>query len=306
MTVVKPAQLNRFIDLDSYPVHDLDSAAGIELVASAREMMARDTLVTFADFLRPGAVDDLASELSLHESNAHRIDYQCTPYGWMNNSGFPPEHPRSAMFRRKCGVITTEMLSCAGVSQTLFQFDELTDFVRRLLGYASLYRSTCPTLAIQVNTMSEGESFEWHYDTNDGVVSFVIRNADRGGVFEYVPLIRDEDDENYEAVTRVFDGEDKPKQPEMAAGTFSLFLGRRSIHRVAPVGPTARSRISLLYSYDREPGMVFPKKTCERITSSSDEPYFGALTPSRAGNVSRDLCCQRADLNQDTIGDTDS
>ncbi len=278
MTVTKPLRLNHFIDLDRYPIHDFNSDAGRALIANAHEMMARDTLVIFPGFLRSTAVDELALEHTMLESSAHRIDYECTPYGWMNNSSFPPHHPRSALFRRNCGTITTEILPDNGASRELFHFDELTDFVRHMLGYDSFYRSACPTLSIQVNTMGEGETFGWHFDTNDGVVSFMIQKPDSGGGFEYMPLIRDEDNENYEAVARIFSGEDGPHQPDLAPGTLSLFLGRRSIHRVAPVGPTTCSRISLLYSYEREPGMVFPQKTCERITSSSSEPYLGALT----------------------------
>ena len=156
--------------------------------------------------------------------------------------------------------------------------NKLTEFVRQMLGYETLYRSACPTLSIQVNVMDEGDRFDWHFDTNDGVVSFMIQNADTGGAFEYVPLIRDEDDENYDTVSDVFDGSHEPRRQTASAGTLLLFLGRRSIHRVAPVGATKRSRLSLLYSYDRTPGMVFPIESCQRITSSSNEPYLGAQT----------------------------
>lgn len=276
--MTKPLHLNRFVDLDRYPIHDLDSDTGRALIAKAHEMMMRDTLVVFEGFLRSSAVDELALELTMLESGAHRIDYQSTPYGWMNNSGFPPDHPRSALFRRNCGTITTEILSDNSVSRELFHLDELTEFVRQMLGYDSLYRSACPTISIQVNTLREGEAFGWHFDTNDGVVSFMIQCADSGGGFEYAPLIRDEDNENYEAVARIFNGKDQPRQPNLPPGTLTLFLGRRSIHRVAPVGSTMHSRLSLLYSYDRKPGMVFPQRTCERITNSSGEPYLGALT----------------------------
>ncbi len=127
--------------------------------------------------------------------------------------------------------------------------------------------------------MRGGDCFGWHFDTNDGVVSFTLQNADNGGGFEYVPLIRDEDDENYAAVTRILEGNDSPRQPKMTPGSFSLFLGRRSLHRVAPVDGTNQSRQSLLFSYDQQPDRVFPEKTCERLTSSSPEPYLGALTP---------------------------
>jgi hypothetical protein len=161
----------------------------------------------------------------------------------------------------------------------LYGFDALTEFVRLMLRYDTLYRTDCPTLSVQINVMDQSESFGWHFDTNDGVVSFAIQNPDNGGGFEYAPLIRDEGNENYGSVARILSGTDRPRQPDIAPGTLSLFLGRRSLHRVAPVGPTRLKRQSLLFSYDRNPGMIFPEKTCQRITSASPEPYLGSLTP---------------------------
>jgi hypothetical protein len=139
----------------------------------------------------------------------------------------------------------------------------------------------CPTLAIQVNLMAEGEEFGWHFDTNDGVVSFTIQNPESGGGFEYAPLIRDEQDENYRAVSQILNGSRKPRQPDHEPGAFTLFLGRRSLHRVAPVGPTIKHRQSLLFSYDRKPKSVFPEKTCRRIMGLESGPYLGALTPNQ-------------------------
>lgn len=273
--------LGYFVNLDTYPIDQLDNEAGRHLLAQAHRMMKEDTLVEFPDFLRPHAVSALAEELTSLEPRAHRVDYLSTPYGWMDNAGFAEDHPRSALFRRNCGTITTELFSDEALSQRLFEVDELTEFIRRMLGYETLYRSACPTLSIQVNVMQEADGFGWHFDTNDGVVSFLIQNAGTGGVFEYVPLIRDEDDENYDTVSRLFDGSYGPRRQTASPGTLLLFLGRRSIHRVAPVGATNQSRFSLLFSYDRRPGMVFPLETCQRLTSSSGEPYLGAQTQPR-------------------------
>ena len=273
-------RLDFYVDLDRYPLHDLDSRTGKALIQRAHAMMQRDTLCQFEGFLRESAVHKLAAEITHLESNAHRVDYPATVYGWMNNAGFPAQHPRSQLLRRICSVISTDMLAADGACRELYAFDEITEFVRRLLRYQQLHRMVCPTLSVQINVMRQNEGFDWHFDTNDGVVSFSIQNPDNGGGFEYAPLIRDEENENYAAVARILEGSETPRQPEMAAGTFSLFLGRRSLHRVAAVGQTRHSRQSLLFSYDRQPGQVFPLQTCQRLTSASTEPYLGALTPT--------------------------
>lgn len=278
-TAVGIERLNARINLDLYPIHELDSRAGQALIDEAHEMMASDTLCLFEHFLRPAAVAAIATEIAKLEHMAHRVDYLSTAYGWMNNAGFPSEHPRSQLPRRNCSVISTDQLDTAGSCWELYQFDELTEFVRRMLGYETLYRTACPVLSMQINIMDRGDRFGWHFDTNDGVVSFTIQNADRGGGFEYAPLIRAEDDENYPAVARILSGTDEPRKPDLTPGTLSLFMGRRSLHRVAPVGPTSRKRMSLLFSYDRNPGVVFPEQTCQRLTRGSPEPYLGSLTP---------------------------
>ncbi len=270
-------RLNKYVDLQRYPIHELNSVGGRDMIANAHEMMARDTLCFMPGFLRADAVTKIVAEIEAMSAESHRIDYPCTAYAWTNNEGFPPEHPRSALLRRKCGVLTTDQLNEYGPCQELFQFDELTEAIRAMLHFDTLFRSACPTLAIQINVMNEGDCFPWHFDTNDGVVSFMIQNADDGGAFEYAPLIRDEDAENYAGVSRILSGRDEPSRVEMPAGTLSLFLGRRSIHRVAPVGATVQSRLSLLYSYDRKPDMRFPQSSCDRICNPSPEPYRGGV-----------------------------
>ena len=92
-----------------------------------------------------------------------------------------------------------------------------------------------------------------------------------------MPFIRDEDDENYDEVARVFAGTSTLVQrPAMAPGTFILFRGRRSIHRVSPVVRTRRPRLIALLSYDRNPGMVFPEATVRAVLNPSSEPHLGS------------------------------
>jgi hypothetical protein len=75
-------RLDTYINLDRYPIHDLDSKAGRDLIADAQEMMERDTLCLLEGFLRDAAVSDLSAEIAQLEAGAHRVDYPATIYGW--------------------------------------------------------------------------------------------------------------------------------------------------------------------------------------------------------------------------------
>jgi len=269
------SSISDFIDLDRYPLDNLDSDSGRTLVEGCRQMMREHAICALKGFLRPVVLRALSNEVESLEDAMRRVDFPATPYGWLKNSGFADDHPRSRLFDRRCGVLTADQLNSKGLCIQLFQFEELTEFVRRLLGYESLFNSACPNISVRLNIMQQGDEFGWHYDTNDGAVSLILQDAQEGGAFEYAPLIRSEDNENYGQVSRIFSGHASPVVADAPAGTFVLFMGRRSLHRVAPVGETQKSRQTLLFSYDRKPGMVFPEKIRKRMLEPSPEPFLG-------------------------------
>lgn len=46
----------------------------------------------------------------------------------------------------------------------------------------------------------EGDLDGWRYDSNDGVIALMLQPSEPGGEFEYVPYIRNEQEENYTGV----------------------------------------------------------------------------------------------------------
>ena len=265
------------VDLERYPIDRLDSAEGQALLARTRADLDGKALALLPGFLRQGAIDAMVAEAEPLEAGAHRRERERTSYGWMDNRGFPEGHPRRALHTLRGGSITRDMIAPRGPTARLYEWPPLVDFVRRALGHETLYPCADPWLALEFHIEDQGDRFGWHYDTNDGVVSLLLRAPDEGGAFEYVPFIRDEDDENYDEVARVFAGTSSLVQrPPMAPGTFILFRGRRSIHRVSAVGATRKPRLIALLSYDRNPGMVFPEATVRAVLNSSNEPHLGS------------------------------
>ena len=51
----------------------------------------------------------------------------------------------------------------------------------------------------------------------------------------------------------------------LTSGTFALFEGDQSIHRVRPVGKTRAPRVIALLSYDRRPDQIYPQAEVDRI-----------------------------------------
>ena len=108
------------------------------------------------------------------------------------------------------------------------------------------------------------------------MVSLLLQEPDGGGHFEYAPYIRAEDDESYAQTARLFAGEPGiARRALINAGTFVLFNGRRSCHRVTPVEATGKPRLIALFSYDKRPGMVFTETNVRDAMNPSSETYHG-------------------------------
>ena len=272
-----------FLDTDRYPIDDLDSRERAQIVTQCRADLDAQALCRLPGFIRADKLGDMIAEMRALESAQRHLRQATTAYPWMDNSGFPANHPRSTLFMRQYSYLTTDKIPAESPLRALFMWDALTDFVRDALGFEALYRSVCPTQSIQLNYMREGDVLPWHFDTNDGVVSLLLDTAERGGHFEVAPYAREEHDEHYTHVMRAFAGDRSVvMKPEMEPGTFVLFKGRRSVHRVSPVGQTSKPRMVVLYSYDQQQNMTFTQASQERLRNPSSKPFLGARTPADA------------------------
>ena len=277
-------------DLDRYPVDQPDGAAYQALIATCRQSIETQALCLLPGFVRPDALERLQAEADVLAPKACRMDNMRTPYGWMCNAGFEPDHPRSQLFRNRSGLVLSDEFPDQSSLESLYRWDSLTEFLRQVIGVDTLYNTACPYLSFNIGVEDEDDQFGWHFDTNDGcAVSLLIQAPDEGGHFEYTPFIRSEHDENYAELSRVFAGEsDLVTRPEMKPGTLTLFRGHRSLHRVTPVGRTSRPRLIGLFGYDQNPGMVYPDSTIQDFRNPSPEPYYGlpaATSPAASAST---------------------
>ena len=103
-----------FIDLERYPIDNLESCAGRTLIESCQAMMRERASCALKGFLRPVFLQEISDEVTQLESEMRRVDFPATPYGWLKNTGFSKTHPRSRVFDRRCGVLTRDQLDSKG------------------------------------------------------------------------------------------------------------------------------------------------------------------------------------------------
>ncbi len=248
------------IDLKRYPIHQ-PGAARDKAISVVRQDLARDGCAVVKGFVKPEAVQHLCREAESVRNQGHRSFNRTNPYFTADDPTLPDDDPRRAFYDRSNNFISADNFEPSGPLRGIHDYVAFDSFICDCLQARGFYRYADPLADVIINMAEEGEGFPWHFDTNNFTVTLAIQNARQGGAFEYAPNIRS-DGENFGEVRKVLDGtSDKVVTLELEPGDLQLFLGRYSLHRVAPlVGELPR--YVAIFSYVEEPDMVgAPERT---------------------------------------------
>jgi len=245
--------IDDIVDLDTYPIHLVDSPVRTELVAETRSQMQRYGCFRIPDFIRPEAIATMLAEAErLHDQTAwSQQDHN--PYASVDDPSFPVGHPRRFFQHRDSGFINSDLVAADSPLNRIYDADVMTHFVWECLGIERpIYRWADPLGCNPYGVMEPGNTFPWHYDGNEFTVSILVQRADVGGVFEYCPDIRRPGEENYERVQAVLEGSrEGVRELDLQPGDLQLFKGRYSMHRVTKiVGNTTRYIALPTYVHD--------------------------------------------------------
>ncbi len=261
----RPEEAAALVDLERYPIRDLDSAAVAALVAECRRQMSATGACLLPGFLLPAATAALAEEAAALAPLAHRTPAsRSTSYLEAPDESFPEGHPKRRLQTTSVGAVAYDLIPPRSRIRELYECDGMLAFLARALGKERLYRYADPLGALNVAVMTAGEHLLWHFDQTDFVVSLLLQRCAKGGVFEYVPYIRTPAEPNYDKVWRLLDGDRAGViEVDMAPGTLALFEGRYSIHRVSEI-MSERPRLIALLGYDTKPGTMSTERLKER------------------------------------------
>jgi hypothetical protein len=248
--------MNDIIDLDRYPIAEPDSDLISALVEHCKLESYSNALCMLPGLIRPDAIAHMAAELEALIDNASRFDITRTAYIKPVDPSLPEDHPRKTAHTTKYHQVLNYQISNNSMLRDLFNWQPLTNFLGRAMGYHTFHRSDCPHLALTSKIASEGDTDGWHFDSNEVVFSIVLQAPEQGGEFEYLPNVRSEENQNYETISKAFkDSEPYSQRLKIQPGTLVMFKGMSSLHRVTPV-VGKRRRIVALFSYHTEPGHV--------------------------------------------------
>lgn len=244
-----------------------------------RERLDRDGLATASGFVTAEAVDALDAELDSLLPYAEVRTDERSVYG-RTDPGLDGPGLRSTW---RAGHLTRDMFGPHSIAHRLYVSPVVKRFVAEAVGVEQVYEYADPLAGLVCTVVPPGGTYGWHYDTNEFVVTIAIREADRGGDFEYVPGLRRPGDERVDAARRVIDGTDTAsvRRAKSAAGDLQLFRGRYALHRVSPVAGV-RHRLTLVLSYSDRPGVIGPLERTRRVYGRVTEAH---LLASGGGSI---------------------
>lgn len=259
------------IDLDRYPLHDLDSATGQRVIEDARAQIAAMGAAELSGFVTPEGVAKLVADADALAQRAHPSGGVGTAYLELPSDEWPQDHPRQTWMPYGVRAVGYDVIPHSSPLRQIYESSAVTTFIEAVLNRGTIYHYADPCGALNLAVMGEGDELQWHFDQTDFVVSLAIQDAADGGDFDVVPLIRSTENENYDDVARVLNGTHPDVLTlEMTPGTLLIFEGRHSIHRVSPIKGDTLRHVGLL-AYDTKP-----------TTLSSEllrEIRYGRVTP---------------------------
>ena len=244
------------IDLERYPIDRLDDKRSRQIVARCRSELAEVGCCSLPGFVTASALGRMTQECRAVSARAHHLSERVNAYFSAPDPDLPAGHPRNLFMTRTSGFVPADALPSRSSLRAIYDHPAFMPFVQACLDERELFRYADPLADVIVNVVRPGESFPWHFDTNEFSVSILTQAADEGGLFEFVPNLRSGEDENFPAVKAILDGGDGPvRRLNLKPGDLQIFRGRYSLHRVTEVSGR-HPRFTAIYSYAKRPGMV--------------------------------------------------
>lgn len=253
------------VDLDRYPIADLDGGKGAAFLAECQDHMDQHGWCNLAGFLREDALERLNAEANDLLPTAEILHVKRNIYQGAIDPSLPEDDPRRKEFTHIAVQLADDQIPAETRLKQLYRSDILTDFVRRVQRKDQLYHCADEFQALNVVALHPESWHAWHYDTTECTVTLLLQAAETGGEFTFLPNSRTDAGEDREAVDRLLAGDISQAETfSRGAGAFTLFRGGYSLHGVTKV-EGARPRISAIMTYDEEPNRVIDDEINVRI-----------------------------------------
>ncbi len=249
--------IEHIIDLQKYPLDNLDSEAGQALVNKCQEALERHGLFNLEGLLLPAALEQAisnsAGQLKNHSFTHER---QHNIYFLPEVGGLPPNHAALEQFKTVNHTICSDQIR-DNVLIELYEWPPFAAFLATVMEVPLLHQMDDEISRLNVMAYSEGEALNWHFDRSEFTTTLLLQAPESGGEFQYQIGLRTDTDPNYDGIGEFLQGkQDDVITLPLKAGTLNVFRGKNTLHRVSLVRGD-KQRVIAVFSYYENPGVAF-------------------------------------------------
>ena len=184
-------RLKSIVDLEKYPIHDLNSPIIKKLVEKSKKELDEDSCSTIPNFILPKSLAIMNTELEKQLDEVYMSKEKINPYLYDKDAPeLPKDHPKRTFMNRFNGYLNSDCFLKGSEMKFLYETEELLKFVSLCLGVSPIYRWADPLACHAYNVMEPEGILPWHFDSCEFTLSLMIQKPEKGGIFEYCPNIR--------------------------------------------------------------------------------------------------------------------
>ncbi len=260
-------ELHELVDLDRYPIHQPESPQYRATVEEVRTGLRSVGCAVIKDLVSPEALETLGAEIWERKPTTHFSTQVINPYfHFHHNPDWPDQHPMNTFLERSSGFIPGDSWEDTTAMRYMFEHPNLTQFLADCLEIPELHPYADPLAGLTANILDPGQQFTWHFDTNEFAVTVLVEEADEGGLFEYVPAIRSDGDEGFDAIQHVLEGGRTGVHTlDLRPGDMQIFRGRYSLHSVSRVAADSKPRHAAIFAYTEQPNVIGRLERTEQL-----------------------------------------
>ena len=167
-------RLKTIVDIDKYPIHDLNSPSIKKLIDRCRKELKENSCSTISNFILPQSLEIMNSELEKQLDEVYMSKESINAYLYAKDDpSLPEDHPKRNFMNRYNGYLNSDCFPKSSEMKYLYETEELLKFVSACLGVSPIYRWADPLACHAYNVMKPDGILPWHFDSCEFTLSLM-------------------------------------------------------------------------------------------------------------------------------------
>ena len=231
-------------------------------------ILEKEGILIFNSFINNEGLISIKKEAADLKYLSYRSSSEYNVYVSEHDDSLPDDSPRNRIMSTSKKCVPNDLIPNNSILQTIYNSKIIKSFFMDLLNKKDLYPYLDPLSSININYYDEGDSLGWHFDNSDFTITLLIKNCNKGGIYEFFNDIRYKDGkEDYTFVEKILDNKVTGTKVDSFEGDLMIFKGNKSIHQVTAV--EEGERILVTFNYNEVEGIP--------LSEQSRKTFFGRI-----------------------------